>query len=67
MGAPTSTITFDTLKFTKHLMAAGISPELAEATAEAFKEVSGEVELATRIELRELEYRLTIRMGAMFR
>ncbi|VFN00962.1 MAG: hypothetical protein BECKG1743F_GA0114225_105335 [Candidatus Kentron sp. G] len=48
-------------------MAAGISPELAEATAEAFKEVSGEVELATRIELRELEYRLTIRMGAMFR
>nr|VFK27787.1 MAG: hypothetical protein BECKMB1821G_GA0114241_103019 [Candidatus Kentron sp. MB]VFK30221.1 MAG: hypothetical protein BECKMB1821I_GA0114274_101423 [Candidatus Kentron sp. MB]VFK75141.1 MAG: hypothetical protein BECKMB1821H_GA0114242_101623 [Candidatus Kentron sp. MB] len=61
-----SAITFDTLKFTKRLTAAVALPELAEATAEAFKEASGKAELATKADLRELEYRLTIRMGAMF-
>nr|VFK00818.1 MAG: hypothetical protein BECKH772B_GA0070898_102062 [Candidatus Kentron sp. H]VFK01867.1 MAG: hypothetical protein BECKH772A_GA0070896_102452 [Candidatus Kentron sp. H]VFK05220.1 MAG: hypothetical protein BECKH772C_GA0070978_102482 [Candidatus Kentron sp. H] len=59
-------VTFDTLKFTKRLTRAGASPELAEATAEAFKEASGKAELVTKIDLRELEYPLTIGMGAMF-
>jgi hypothetical protein len=31
-----ATITFDTLKFTKRLEAAGLPPEHAEAIAEAF-------------------------------
>nr|VFJ93646.1 MAG: hypothetical protein BECKH772A_GA0070896_1005914 [Candidatus Kentron sp. H]VFJ94419.1 MAG: hypothetical protein BECKH772B_GA0070898_1006114 [Candidatus Kentron sp. H]VFK01068.1 MAG: hypothetical protein BECKH772C_GA0070978_1005712 [Candidatus Kentron sp. H] len=33
-------MTFDTLKFTKRLTGAEASPELAEATAEAFKDFS---------------------------
>lgn len=61
-----SAITFDTLKFSKRLTQAGASPELAEATAEAFRDASGEAELANKADLRELEYRLTIRMGTMF-
>nr|VFK00573.1 MAG: hypothetical protein BECKLFY1418A_GA0070994_11198 [Candidatus Kentron sp. LFY] len=61
-----SAIIFDTLKFTKRLMGAGASPELAEATAEAFKDASGEANLVTKTDLDELEYRLIIKMGAMF-
>ena len=40
-------ITFDTLKFTKHLEAAGLPPEQAEAIAEAFREAAG-TELVTK-------------------
>lgn len=61
-----SAIIFDTLKFTKRLMEAGASPELAEATAEAFKDASGEANLVTKTDLDGLEYRLIIKMGAMF-
>nr|VFK11336.1 MAG: hypothetical protein BECKLPF1236A_GA0070988_1005214 [Candidatus Kentron sp. LPFa]VFK29959.1 MAG: hypothetical protein BECKLPF1236C_GA0070990_100999 [Candidatus Kentron sp. LPFa]VFK67622.1 MAG: hypothetical protein BECKUNK1418G_GA0071005_11523 [Candidatus Kentron sp. UNK]VFK72851.1 MAG: hypothetical protein BECKUNK1418H_GA0071006_11443 [Candidatus Kentron sp. UNK] len=48
-------IAFDTLKFTKHLTQAGASRELAEATAEAFKEAAGEAEIATKGDLSQLE------------
>ena len=37
----------------------------AEAVAEAFRDAQGEAELATRQDLRELELRLTIKIGAM--
>lgn len=40
-------ITFDTLKFTKRLEAAGVAPEHAEAIAEAFSEATG-TELVTK-------------------
>nr|VFJ47512.1 MAG: hypothetical protein BECKFW1821A_GA0114235_101641 [Candidatus Kentron sp. FW]VFJ67949.1 MAG: hypothetical protein BECKFW1821B_GA0114236_113710 [Candidatus Kentron sp. FW] len=50
-----SAIAFDTLKFTKRLVQAGASQELAEATAEAFKEASGEAEVATKSDLREMD------------
>jgi hypothetical protein len=43
-----STITFDTLKFVERLEKAGISREQASAMAEAFKDASGEAEVATR-------------------
>lgn len=43
-----STITFDTLKFVERLEKAGISREQASAMAEAFKDASGETEVATR-------------------
>jgi len=42
-----ATITFDTLKFTKRLEAAGVAPEHAEAIAEAFSEATG-TELVTK-------------------
>nr|VFJ47516.1 MAG: hypothetical protein BECKFW1821A_GA0114235_101642 [Candidatus Kentron sp. FW]VFJ67943.1 MAG: hypothetical protein BECKFW1821B_GA0114236_11379 [Candidatus Kentron sp. FW] len=53
-----SAIAFDTLKFTKRLVQAGASQELAEATAEAFKEASGEAEIASKGDLREMEQRI---------
>ena len=43
-----SIITFDTLKFVERLEKAGVSREQAIAMAEAFKDASGDAELATR-------------------
>ena len=43
-----STITFDTLKFVERLEKAGVPREQASAMAEAFKDASGEAEIATR-------------------
>nr|VFK36785.1 MAG: Protein of unknown function (DUF1640) [Candidatus Kentron sp. SD]VFK40408.1 MAG: Protein of unknown function (DUF1640) [Candidatus Kentron sp. SD]VFK78342.1 MAG: Protein of unknown function (DUF1640) [Candidatus Kentron sp. SD] len=48
-------IAFDTLQFTKRLTRAGATPQLAEATAEAFKEASGQAELATKRDIKQLE------------
>ena len=57
-----STVTFDTLKFVEKLEKAGVVREQAAAMAEAFKDASGEAELATkgyiepiRSEVRELK------------
>jgi hypothetical protein len=60
-----ATITFDTHKFIRRLREAGIAEEQAEAIAEAFSEAHIEAELATKTDLRELEYRLIIKLGAM--
>jgi hypothetical protein len=60
-----ATITFDTHKFIRTLKDAGIPESQAEAIAEAFKEAHVEAELATKTDLRELEYRLIIKLGAM--
>ncbi|MBT8421464.1 MAG: hypothetical protein KJO08_11480 [Gammaproteobacteria bacterium] len=51
-------ITFDTLQFTKRLTQAGATPQLAEATAEAFKEASGQAELAIKRDIERLETRI---------
>jgi hypothetical protein len=51
-------ITFDTLKFTKKLEKAGLPQEQAEAIAEAFKEASGEAEVATKRDIEHLEVRI---------
>lgn len=64
-------ITFDTLKFANRLKAAGVQPAQAEAEAEALSEVL-EVNLKDLVtredlqrELRELEYRMLIKLGGL--
>ncbi len=59
-----SSIAFDTLAYAKRLKAAGFNEQQAEALAEAQAELIDE-RLATKQDLRELEYRLIIRLGAM--
>jgi len=51
-------ITFDTLKFVRRLKDSGIPEAQAEAVAEAFKEASGEAELATKQDIERLELRM---------
>lgn len=60
-----ATITFDTHKFIRRLREAGISEEQAEAIAEAFRDAHFEAEVATKTDLRELEYPLIIKLGTM--
>lgn len=66
-----TTVTFDTLKFANRLKAAGVPDKQAEAEAEALSEVI-EVNLKHLVthqdlerSLRDLEYRLTIKLGAL--
>jgi hypothetical protein len=66
-----ATITFDTLKLVETLKAHGVSEEQAKGIAEAFKNVQGEADIATkrdiddlRREMREIELRLTIKLGS---
>ena len=54
-----SAIVFDTLKFAKRLEKAGVPVAQAEAIAEAFKDASGEVEVATKRDIEKLESRIT--------
>ncbi len=58
-------IAFDTHKFIRTLKESGIPENQAEAIAEAFRTAHVEAELATKSDLRELEYRLVIKLGAM--
>ena len=60
-----STITFDTHRFIKTLEQAGFDEKQAEAVAEAVSQAHVEAELATKSDLKELEYRLIIKLGAM--
>lgn len=62
-----ATMTFDTLKFTKRLEASGVSREQAEAFSEAFKEANDvQIEdLATKTDLKDIEYRMTIKLGGL--
>ena len=60
-----TTIAFDTHKFIRTLKESGIPENQAEAIAEAFRTAHVEAELATKSDLRELEYRLVIKLGAM--
>jgi hypothetical protein len=55
---------FDTLAFSKRLAAAGMESRQAEALAEALTEHAFD-SLATKTDLKELELRLTLRMGAI--
>jgi len=50
-----ATITFDTHKFVRRLQEAGFEEKQAEAISEAFKEASGEAELATKRDIERLE------------
>jgi hypothetical protein len=55
---PMTTVTFDTLRFVETLKAAGVSEAQAKAIAQAFRDAQGEVDLATKADLRELEHGL---------
>jgi hypothetical protein len=57
-------VAFDTLVYARRLKNAGFSEEQAEVQAEALAAVVADT-LATKQGLRELEYRLTLRLGAM--
>lgn len=56
-----ATITFDTLKFVEKLKAGGIPEEQAKAISEAFRDASGDADLATKRDIRELELRMETR------
>ena len=60
-----ATITVDTYKFIRTPKDAGIPEAQAEAISEAFRTAHLEAEVSTKTDLRELEYRLTIKLGAM--
>ena len=60
-----ASITFDTHKFIRSIKASGIPEEQAEAIAAPFKEAHLEAGLATKTDLRESEYRLFTKLGAM--
>ena len=67
-----ATITFDTYKFIRKLKDAGLPEAEAEAISEAFRDAQGEADLATkrdlediRRDIREMEQRLTIKLGGM--
>jgi hypothetical protein len=55
---------FDTLAFVKRLSAAGMQTRQAEALAEALREHAFD-DVATKADLKELELRLTLRIGAI--
>nr|VFK39455.1 MAG: hypothetical protein BECKSD772F_GA0070984_10395 [Candidatus Kentron sp. SD]VFK43680.1 MAG: hypothetical protein BECKSD772E_GA0070983_10289 [Candidatus Kentron sp. SD] len=50
-----TTLTFDTLKFTRRLIDAGVSRDQAEATADALKEAVSESDLVNKNDLHELK------------
>ena len=55
-----ASITFDTLKFVRKLREAGFEEKQAEGITEAFKEASGEAELATKRDLEMLKQDLRV-------
>jgi hypothetical protein len=67
-----ATITFDTHKFVRKLESAGFTADQAEAVADAFRDASGEADLASkrdiddlRRDMREMEQRMIIKLGAL--
>ena len=66
-----TTLAFDTLAYSKKLKAAGVPEKQAEVQAEAFAEIiderlaSKQDVLMLQRDMKELEMRLTIRLGGM--
>lgn len=58
-----TTITFDTLKFVTRLKESGLSEVQAIAITEAFREAHGEADVATKMDIRELELKFEARMS----
>ena len=56
--------TFDSLGYARRLENAGFTRAQAEAQAEALRDVI-EGQLATKRDLQEMEYRLTIKLGGI--
>jgi hypothetical protein len=53
-----ATLTFDTLRFTRTLEKAGLPTLQAEAISTAFKDASGEAEIATKRDIERLDAKL---------
>lgn len=62
--ASMASIVFNTLEYAKRLEASGFTRQQAEAQANIMTEIVDE-KMATKQDLRELEYRMTIRFGGM--
>ncbi|MBF0108116.1 MAG: DUF1640 domain-containing protein [Magnetococcales bacterium] len=60
-----TTTTFDTLEFAEKLKAAGFTDEQARAQARALSKAMESKGLATKVDLKDLEYRLTITLGRL--
>jgi hypothetical protein len=60
-----TSVTFDTLQFSKKLQAKGFKPEQAEGISEALQEVINVAEVATKHDLKELDNKLDIRMAEL--
>ncbi len=60
-----ASITFDTYAFVKALEAKGFTIEQAEGINEALKNALTVAEVATKRDLTDLEYRLTLKIGTM--
>ena len=56
-----TTVTFDTLKFVEKLKAAGVPEGQAKAMSEAFQEAQGELDVATKRDLKELKLKIETR------
>jgi hypothetical protein len=54
-------VMFDTHKFVRKLKESGFEEKQAEGIAEAFKDASGEAELVTKRDLKELELKMDTR------
>jgi hypothetical protein len=61
-----TTITFDTLKFVETLKAHGIPEEQAKGIAEAFREATGEADLATKGDLKEMRLEIDTKFEKLF-
>lgn len=59
-----STQAFDTLEFAQELIQSGMPEKQAQTLARSQAKLIQE-QLATKQDLRELEYRLTLRLGSM--
>ena len=62
-GEAHATASFDTHKFIQTLQAAGFDQSQAEAVSLAFREATGEAQIATRQDLRELDLRLEAKIS----
>ena len=65
MLVPMSTLTFDTLRYTERLRAAGVPEQQAKAEAEALRDVLAEAmdsSLATKADLMEVKAELRLEM-----
>lgn len=60
-----SAITFDTHQLVKELQQKGFTPDQAEGINDALKNALTVAEVATTRDLKELEYRLTIKLGTL--
>ena len=58
-------IVLDTHLFVSELKVAGFNDKQAEAVVNTIRKAHKAADIATKADLRELEYRLTIRVGTM--